>query len=173
MPPVDPHHRFVTLVDEHRKILFKIAGSYARTTDDREDLTQEMVLQMWRSFERYDESKPFSTWMYRVCLNVAISFYRSETRRRRVVTGDEALVELAAAPETHEMQDAVLLLRGMLDGLNAFERAIVMLHLDGHAYADIAAILGISESNVGTRINRIKQQLRRDYSGKDHRHGTR
>jgi len=165
--------RFVALIDEHRKILFKVAGSYARQPADREDLIQEMVLQMWRSFERYDETQRFSTWMYRVALNVAISFYRRETRRSRVIVGGhQALIELAQAPEAPEMEELDTL-RRMIDGLNEFDRALVILYLDGNSYADIASVLGINESNVGTKLNRIKQQLRSDYAGKEPNHGTR
>jgi len=173
MPPLSQQDRFVALVDQHRKILFKIAGSYARHSADREDLVQEMVLQMWRSFERYDPAQRFSTWMYRVALNVAISFYRRETRRSRViVSGDETLIELAAAPGEMPVEELDTL-RRMIEGLNEFDRALVILYLDGNPYADIAAVLGISESNVGTKLNRIKQQLRTDYAGKETRHGTR
>lgn len=173
MPPLSQQDRFVALVDEHRKILFKIAGSYARQGADREDLVQEMVLQMWRSFERYDPEQRFSTWMYRVALNVAISFYRRETRRSRViVSGDETLIELAAAPGEMPVEELDTL-RRMIEGLNEFDRALVILYLDGNTYADIAAVLGISESNVGTKLSRIKQQLRTDYAGKETRHGTR
>jgi RNA polymerase sigma-70 factor (ECF subfamily) len=165
---------FLALIDEHRKILFKVAGSYAREPADREDLVQEMVLQMWRSFEHYDPSQRFSTWMYRVALNVAISFYRRETRRNRVIlSGDETLVELAATPDAHEMQEDLATLRRMIEDLDDFDRALVILYLDGHSHAGIAEVLGISESNVGTKLGRIKQQLRTQYAGKEKHHGAR
>ena len=129
---------------------------------------------MWRSFDHYDEGRRFSTWMYRVALNVAISFYRRETRRSRVIIGGhESLIELAAAPEAHAMQEELATLRRMIDGLGEFDRALVILYLDGNPYAAIAEILGISESNVGTKLNRVKQQLRNDYAGKEPDHGTR
>ncbi|HZF13259.1 MAG TPA: RNA polymerase sigma factor, partial [Thermoanaerobaculia bacterium] len=83
MSKSQPQDRFLALLDEHKKILYKVAGSYCRNPADREDLVQEMVVQLWRSFDRYDESYRFSTWMYRIALNVAISFYRSESRRSR------------------------------------------------------------------------------------------
>ena len=173
MPPISQQDRFVALIDEHRKILFKIAGSYARQPADREDLIQEMVFQMWRSFAHYDDAQRFSTWMYRVGLNVAISFYRQQTRRNRVVVNDERLIELAPAPSEHETHEELAMLHGLIEGLNEFERALVILYLEGHAYAEIAPILGISESNVGTKLNRIKQALRSDYAGKEKGHGTR
>src|SRR5437762_119485 len=89
--------RFQLLVDEHRKILYKVAGLYCRDAADRQDLAQEIVVQLWRSFDRYDERRRFSTWMYRIALNVAISFHRSESRRRRhvVPAGDDLLEKRA------------------------------------------------------------------------------
>ncbi|MGC2527525.1 MAG: RNA polymerase sigma factor, partial [Candidatus Acidiferrum sp.] len=85
---------FQALVDEHKKILFKICNSYCRNRDEREDLAQEIVAQLWRSFPSYDRRWRFSTWMYRVALNVAISFHRRErTRIRHIVTAGEHLLE--------------------------------------------------------------------------------
>jgi RNA polymerase sigma-70 factor (ECF subfamily) len=172
--PQSNQERFVALLEQHRKILFKIASSYARQAADREDLVQEMVFQMWRSFDRYHEDQPFPTWMYRVALNVAISFYRRETRRKRVVvTGDESILELAAAPEAHALLEDFAVLKQLIEGLGDFDRALVILYLDGNPQRTMAEILGISESNVGTRLSRIKQKLRDDYERKERQHGTR
>lgn len=173
MPQPTPQDRFVALLEEHKKILFKIASSYARQAADREDLIQEMVLQLWRSFGSYDERQRFSTWMYRVALNVAISYYRRETRRTRVVvSGDEALLELAVAPESDALVEEFELLRKLIDGLDEFERALVILYLDGNPHETIGEIMGISMSNVGTRLSRIKHKLRSEYE-RTERHGTR
>lgn len=158
--------RFVGLLDENRKIVYKVAASYTRNLADREDLAQEIVAQLWRSFDRYDESYRFSTWMYRVALNVAISFYRSETRRSRSeVSAEDAVLEVASlASEPRELDDDIRLMRQLINQLDELDRAVIVLHLDGHPYSTIAEILGISETNVGTKIGRIKQKLRRDLS---------
>ena len=96
MSAEDPQQRFEELVQAHRGILFKVCNSYCHDRDDREDLAQEVVVQLWRSFARYDERQRFSTWMYRVALNVAISFYRRErTRTHYVVSADQRLLEVA------------------------------------------------------------------------------
>jgi RNA polymerase sigma-70 factor (ECF subfamily) len=155
--------RFVALVDEHRKILYKVAGAYCRGEADRADLAQEIVGQLWRSFPRYDERFRFSTWMYRIALNVAISFHRGESRRlRRVVPAEDSILQVAAEePEPHDERLAQL--RAFIDQLGEMDRALIILYLDGHRHATIAEILGISETNVGTRIGRIKQRLRRDF----------
>src|ERR1700732_3812643 len=81
--------RFQTAVDQHKKILYKVCNSYCRNRDDRDDLAQEIIIQLWRSFGKFDKRYRFSTWMYRIALNVAISFYRRENRRTRYVISDE------------------------------------------------------------------------------------
>src|ERR1700691_4612470 len=88
--------RFQTLVEEHKKILYKVCNSYCRNPGDRDDLAQEIIVQLWRSFSAFDQRVRFSTWMYRIALNVAISFYRRESvRSRHVISGDEHLLEVA------------------------------------------------------------------------------
>ena len=165
MPKPLKQERFLRLLDEHRKILFKVAHSYSRDPSDREDLVQEIALQLWRSFDRYDERRPFPTWMYRVALNVAISFVRRESRRRRMtVPLDEAILEVVEAPGKGEGEATMEQLRRVLDGLAAIDRALVLLYLDGHSHQAIADILGISRSNVGTKVGRIKERMRLEWS---------
>jgi RNA polymerase sigma factor (sigma-70 family) len=155
--------RFLTLLDEHKKILYKVASSYCRNPEDRRDLEQEIVAQLWRSFDRYDESYKFSTWMYRIALNVAISFSRSETRRsRHTVAAGESILKIADTREAAEPDADLQILRRLIAQLDELDRALILLYLDGNRYDTIAEILGISETNVGTKIGRIKQRLRRD-----------
>lgn len=158
--------RFLILLDEHKKILYKVASSYCRNPADRQDLVQEIAVQLWRSFDRYDEGYRFSTWMYRIALNVAISFYRSETRRsRNTVPAEESLLEIAAdPPEPAETDDGLRRLHELIGQMNGLDKALILLVLDGNRYDTIAEILGISETNVGTKISRIKQRLRRDFA---------
>ena len=155
--------RFLALLEEHKRILYRVAGSYSRNPADRSDLAQEIVLQLWRSFGRFDGRCRFSTWMYRIAMNVGISFSRSEGRRlRRTEPVDESTFEIAATGETPaETSDGARKLdRFIKDELDELNRALVVLYLDGNSHETIAEILGISASNVGTRIGRIKQRLR-------------
>lgn len=164
--PTSPQQqeRFLRLLDEHKKILYKVAGSYCSNPADRQDLVQEMVVQLWRSFDRYDDRLRFSTWMYRIALNVAISFVRSETRRvRHMVPAEESILEIAAdGTEPAEPDESLELLQGFLERLDELDRALLLLYLDGNRHDAISEILGISETNVGTKIHRLKQRLRRD-----------
>src|SRR5437588_7801320 len=138
------HSRFVTLVDEHKAICAKVANAYCRARDDRGDLLQEMVIQLWRSFDRFDERQRFSTWMYRVAMNVAISFHRRESRRQRdVVPLDNLGFELAAADQALDTAPADLQkLQRLIHELAPLDRALMLLYLDGHSHEDTAALMG-------------------------------
>ena len=158
---VDPHHKpFLTLLEAHQKILYKVAFVYCIHPDDRQDLVQEMIVQLWRSFPRYDPCYRFSTWMYRIAVNTAISFARSSHRRQKplVPLDAELTASLLAIPESDELWE----LRQAIDSLDSFDKALVLLTLDGHAHEVIGEILGISTSNVGTRLSRIRQRLRQE-----------
>ena len=155
---------FQTLVDEHKKILYKVCNSYCRNRDDRDDLAQEIIIQLWRSFGRFDERYRFSTWMYRIALNVAISFYRREsTRARHVISDGERLLE--AVDDTDSQPEEIRLLYQFIEGLDPLNKALVLLYLDGNSYQEIADVLGISETNVATKINRLKKTMKQEFSG--------
>src|ERR1035437_7404871 len=124
-PALQEH--FQTLVDGHKKILYKICNSYCRNRDDREDLAQEIIVQLWRSFESFDGRCRFSTWMYRIALNVAISFYRREsTIRRYALSDDERL--LNAIDETANQSAEVQALYQFIEGLDPLQKALVLLY---------------------------------------------
>ena len=161
--------RFLNLVEGHKKILYKVCHSYCRNPGDRDDLAQEIIVQLWRSFRAFDERARFSTWMYRIALNVAISFYRRESvRTRYVAPGSEHLLE--AVDQTANRSEEVQVLYQWIEGLDPLHKALVILYLDGNSYQEIADILGISETNVATKISRLKQAMRQR---NEVQHGTR
>lgn len=159
----DQPDRFLALLEAHRRILYKVARIYGQTTADRDDLVQETIVQLWRSFPRYDAQFRFSTWMYRIALNVAISFQRRESLRHRHLdpAGDRVL-EVIGEVNVEPAEDVALLYRAIarLDDLN---KALALLYLDGQSHAEIAEVLGISTTNVATRIGRLKDKLRDDF----------
>jgi RNA polymerase sigma factor (sigma-70 family) len=162
--------RFQTLMEEHKKILYKVCHSYCRNPGDRDDLAQEIIVQLWRSFRSFDQRVRFSTWMYRIALNVAISFYRRESvRTRYVVPGSEHLLE--AVDQTANRSEEVQVLYQWIEGLDPLHKALVILYLDGNNYQEIADVLGISQTNVATKINRLKETLRQEAGVKQY--GTR
>ena len=159
----ESQREFVTLVDRHRRLLLKVCWMYAAATHDRDDLLQEIVAELWSSFHRYDRQRKFSTWMYRVALNVAIDFQRRVRRRNHYDT--ELSEQDGWLPSDltarHEETEQLIQLRRTLSEHNDADRALLLLHLEGNSYREIGEILGISESNVGTRLNRIKDGLRK------------
>lgn len=163
-------------------MLYKVAGAYCADPEDRRDLVQEIVVQLWRSYPRYDERLKFSTWMYRIGMNVAISHLRSEGRRpRRTVALDEVeILDVAAADRVlGEASDEARLLQRLVARLDEMSRALLVLYLEGYSHAEIAEVLGISATNAGTRIGRIKDRLReeirapRTHDTKGEPHGAR
>ena len=154
--------RFAALLDEHRKIVFKVANTYCRDTDDRADLAQEIAAQLWRAFPAYDPRRSFSTWMYRIALNVAISSLRSQRQRvERSVALDESLHDIADDNLVDPVAEQQLrMLHGFIAELAPLDRALLLLYLEDRRQAEIADILGISESNVATKISRLKQRIR-------------
>ncbi len=159
-----PRDRFQALLERHQKIVFKVAGTYCRHAEDRRDLVQEISVQLWRAFPRYDEKRSFSTWMYRIALNVAISFARRAAHRQmQPLPLNDSLAGPSDVPPTdEELDDQVAALRRFIDRLDDLNRALLLLYLEEHSYREIAEILGISETNVATKISRLKQRIRTD-----------
>lgn len=161
-PRAGARERFAALLEEHAGILHKTTRAYAFSEPDRQDLAQEIAAQLWRSFPRYDDRVAFSTWMYRVALNVAISFVRRQTVRNRHFAGPEGHEEMPDPAGGAAGDRELRLLERFLAGLGELDRGLMLLYLDGRRHDAIAEVLGISESNVGTRLGRLKERLRRE-----------
>jgi RNA polymerase sigma-70 factor (ECF subfamily) len=159
---IDEKEAFLRLLDQHAGIIRKVAAGYSSSLADRHDLMQEINLQLWKAYPRYSPERPFSTWMYRIALNVAISFLRSNTRPVRQTV---PLDEIDIADETagsREPDERIPILQSVIAGLDPLNRALLLLYLDDHSYREISSILGITETNVATKLNRLKQRVRRD-----------
>ena len=153
--------RFEALLHEHRRIVFKVAGLYSRSAADREDLVQEICVQSWRSFGRYDEGQAkFSTWLYRIALNVAISQARRWPDADRCEPLDTHHLETIGGEAIAEPDERLAALHAFIGQLDRLNRALILLYLEDRSYVEMAEILGISETNVATKISRIKQKLR-------------
>lgn len=166
MAAADRSQQFQELLERHRGIVFKVASSYCRDPHDRADLAQEIATQAWRSFANYDAQRPFPTWLYRVALNVAISFRRNRGQHERhTVAFDEQLHDAVAAGVDLENDERVRALYRCIDAFDPLNRALLILYLDERSQREIAEILGISETNVATKIGRLKERLRNDMAG--------
>ncbi len=165
MTLINNQERFLSLVEENKKILYKVANAYCKDPNDRPDLLQEIIIQLWQSFNRFDNRCLFSTWMYRIAINVAISFYRSQRRDIHDTVSIKGFVlEIAVADQMLEQAgDDIRLLYKLINQLDELNRILIILYLDGYSQDEIAEILGISSSNVSTKISRIKQKLQQEF----------
>ena len=154
------HDDFVARLTAHAGIVRKVAALYGRRAEDRRDLEQEITAQWWKAYASYDASRPFSTWAYRIALNVAISAARADALRDGVDALDAAADVVGDDGGAPERDEALARLHRFIAGLDALHRALMLLYLEEHSYREIADILGISETNVATKINRVKQKLR-------------
>lgn len=156
--------QFESLLERHRGVVLKVANTYCRHAEDRRDLAQEIAAQSWKAFGAWDAERPFSTWLYRIALNVAISFARSSGHPARHAL---ALDDLDGEPihddeASRETDDSIRALYRVIAQLDPLNRALLLLYLDERSQREIAEILGISESNVATKIGRLKLRIRDD-----------
>lgn len=163
LPSSTSEDRFLSLIEDHKGIIFKVANSYCRGAEDRKDLIQEIVVHLWKAHGRYDARFKFSSWLYRIALNVAISAYRREKKRSdRITSLEEVIIE--PAEEIAMPDPRIDALNRAIAQLDELSRALIILYLDDNSYREIAAILGITETNVATKINRLKGQIRKQLS---------
>ena len=155
---------FLRLLEEHKGIIIKICNGYCQAKDDKEDLSQEIVYNLWKAFASYTADCKFSTWLYRVALNVAISYYRKEKRSLQYTPYDENLIVFNDEEYNKELDGNLLLLQQFILELKEIDKSIMLLYLDDKSYHEIAEITGISETNVATKINRIKTNLKSKFS---------
>ena len=159
MDPAPTQDSFEALLRAHTGILHKTAATYCRNGADREDLVQEIAAQWWRAFPRFDGRCAFSTWAYRIALNVAISHVRRESARLRdLVPAEDHHFEIA--DEGAQPTEDLLVLQRFIEGLDGLNKALILLYLDGHSHQEIADVLGISAAHAATKIGRLKERLR-------------
>ncbi len=159
--PID-RKEFVKLIQENKGIIFKICNSYCHNKEKREDLAQEIVYQLWRSSHSFHANLKFSTWMYRVALNVAISYYRKSKRSDTMVSLSDNLIDIENEDDDieDEYEKNRKLLQQFINELKELDRTLIILFLEAKSYMEIAEILGMTETNVATKIYRIKDQLK-------------
>lgn len=154
---------FLVLIEKNKGIVYKIANAYCKDAEDRKDLVQEIIIQLWKAFSKYDERYRISTWMYRISLNVAISFYR-KGRKSLHSPLTESVIAVPAEEDQTEQEENVRLLYQFIGELDELNKALMLLYLEDNSYREMAEVLGISESNVATKIGRIKEKLRKRFS---------
>ena len=163
MSSPDNTDRFLKLIQTNKGIIYKVANAYCHNPEDRKDLIQEIIIQLWLSFENYDEKFALTTWIYRIALNVSISFFRKESRRAEIsLPVHDDMIYLQ--DETPDLKTDIDLLNRFIRELKEMDRAIIILYLEGTSHQDSADILGLSPKNISVRVARIKDQLRQKFS---------
>ena len=162
MAAAAPTADFVAVLHEHQPLLRRVARLYCQDADDRQDLFQEMVLQLWRAWPRYvpQPNAKLSTWLYRIALNVAISNLRQRTRRPAPMGLDGEALAVAQAPETGFDADDRAQLYRAIALLSEVDKAFVLLYLEDRSYEEMADILGITQNNVRVKMHRVQEKLR-------------
>ncbi|MEJ0104326.1 MAG: sigma-70 family RNA polymerase sigma factor [Bacteroidota bacterium] len=151
---------FVQLIRDNNGLILKVCNLYAAAVPDRQDLYQEIVVQLWRAIPKFRNESKLTTWMYRVALNTAISDYR---KQQRTITTTELgffTKEIADQDEYPDKEERLKSLYAAISNLSEIEKAIVMLYLDDKPYEEMEDILGINQNNLRVKMNRIKEKLR-------------
>ncbi|MGL6037870.1 MAG: RNA polymerase sigma factor [Soonwooa sp.] len=150
---------FSQLIKANQGLIIKVSRLYTNSLEDEQDLFQEIVLQLWRSYDSFKGNSKISTWMYRVALNTAITLFRKRTKSPLTSELDEVHFEYEQEQED-EKQAQISLLYKVIKLLPNVERAIVMMYLDDISYKEIAETLGITEVNARVKMNRLKKTLK-------------
>lgn len=151
--------RFIESVNRHQNIIHKVCSIYAAGADDKQDLLQEILYQLWRSYPSFKQKSQFSTWMYRIALNTAITNFRKVKRKPAHVPIDKTLENELRMGDHHSHSEQIEILHQAIAKLTPIDKAIIMLYLDELSCREMAEILGLSESNVRVKLNRIKNKL--------------
>src|SRR4030095_13828132 len=148
-------------LEQHTGLVFKVARAFASSDADRDDLVQEILLQIWRSLPRFEGKAKESTWIYRVALNTALAWHRGENKRRAAHTPVLAIEEFPEPDdlERRERDELVARLYAAIRRLPKVDAALVLLYLDDLSYREMADVLGLSETNVGVKLNRVRKEL--------------
>ena len=160
MTDIELKDQFLNILEKNIGIILKIARAYSRTIQDREDLINDITLELWKSFRRFKGDSMVSTWIYRVAINISLNFKRKKEKDKLFFPDDlkqfENLNWIIDQPDSSQSE----VLYQCIDELNQLNKAIILLYLDGNSHDEISLITGISKTNVGTRISRIKEQIK-------------
>lgn len=153
-------HSFVTELENNQNIVHKVCTLYTNDQDSHKDLFQEITIQLWQAYPKFRGESKFSTWMYRVALNTAITLYRKSKRTVATLDYDSVVFKIKSEEYDEEEEQQLKLMYNAVKQLGDIEKALVFLYLEDKNYTEIAETLGITEINVRVKMNRIKNKLR-------------
>jgi RNA polymerase sigma-70 factor (ECF subfamily) len=146
---------FIELAEQNKALIYKFCYMYSTEKDTPEDLFQEVLINLWNGYPKFRNDCKIQTWIYRIALNTCVTFLRKSGRSIKSVPLTDDLLLITEDSETSTIKE----LYRLINKLNALEKAIILLYLEERSYDEIALIIGITKSNVGVRINRIKEKL--------------
>jgi RNA polymerase sigma-70 factor (ECF subfamily) len=158
-------NRFLEQIEQNQDIVHKICGLYAANTDDRKDLSQKIICQLWKSYQSFRGDSKFTTWMYKVALNTALLNLRRHRSKIRTESLKEHHADIADEAAGKDKYGQISRLYKAISQLGKLDRAIILLYLEQFSYKEISEVIGISESNVSVRLVRIKKKLKELLSG--------
>ena len=161
--------QFIDVIKENEGIIYKVTRIYSFSKEDQKDLYQEIIYQLWNSYENFRGESKISTWVYRIALNTSIAHLKLQKRNSNRVSIHDFPIQLVDEADTL-MEERTALLYAQIKGLNEVDKAIILLFLDGKSYDEMSQITGLSTTNIGTRLGRIKQKLKSEMT---ENHGTR
>jgi RNA polymerase sigma factor (sigma-70 family) len=150
---------FIQLINQHQKIIHKVCNLYLTWQEDKEDLFQEITLQAWKAYSQFRGDAKFSTWLYRVSLNTAITFFRKDKKNAFIASVSE-IPDLVHMGDKDPIEEKTKAMYAAIANLSKIDKAIVMLYLEDYSYAEISDIIGITANNIAVKMNRIKVKLR-------------
>lgn len=156
---IQAEQEFLARIESNRGILIKIARLYTDTPEDREDLIQEIVARLWTSYASFEGKSSFSTWMYRVAINTAITFLRKEKRRSETIETTETFPELTTDDKAREQAVQMQFFYRAVQFLTPVEKALVFYFMEGLSHREISSHFGISENNARVKLSRTKEKL--------------
>lgn len=161
---IDERNKVIKIIMQNMGIIHKVANMFCKSREDKDDLVQEIMTQLWSSFEKYDDDYKLGTWMYRVSLNIAISFYRKKQTLESHFTPLNEEHHIISNNENEDETNNLELLEKFISKLKEFDKALMLLYLEKKSHQEISEILGITTSNVSTKIARIKEGLKQQFS---------
>ena len=156
---MDIDKQFTSLITKHQKIIYKVCNLYMDSKTDRQDLYQEICLQAWKSYNSFRGEAQFSTWLYRVALNTAITFLKKDKKQIQT-TYSEVLPDIKN--DEDDIEEKFKAMYKAINSLNNIDKALVMLYLEDFSYIEIGETLGITPNNVAVKMNRLKIKLKED-----------
>ncbi len=166
----DNQVQYLALIDKNRERIFRIASFYGGTEEDRQDLMQEIAYQVWRSFLSFRHDSSRDTWLYSIAINTAMQFLKRHKRKKSSIVSVPIIFDIPQVESSAVADEGIGALMAAIQKLGAMDRAIILLYLEENSHEEIAEIVNLSKTNVGTRIQRIKQKLRKRLNANSHGH---